>query len=373
MPTYEFLAPVSAWPIGVDTDAKIIRGVIVAQACQFQDPVGEPDPRGAFDGDGLKTLNRLMTAEPIGVKSRYGHPNPQHPGAPAELDGFLGRFKGPRIDSDKLRSDLHLDDTAFLAPPGGGTSRGEYLMARAKSDPSSFGTSLVLVTDKIYRMDTHNKPRRDDNGNTLAPLWKPTAIGSIDIVDRGAATPAGFLAAAGHVIDGDELLRLRHSWRQKMLANEAPPSVEDLRIGWRNLQRTAGVESLSDTAGDNTIKASGFIPAPPPSHSGGHALPGSFRAPLLSDFTSKPWESVTIDDRRKIASWFAWAKSLESFGDLHLPFRFATGPARGHASLTGVRAAMARLNQVAGMSAAEREKVRKHLESFLPGGFRKTH
>ena len=100
-------------------------------------------------------------------------------------------------------------------------------------------------------------------------------------------------------------------------------------------------------------------------------MPGPFVAPKLIDFTMREFPALSEADRKKIAGWFAFAASLNSFGDLHLPYRFATGPARGRASLNGIRAALARLDQTKAVPAAKRDDVRKFLPSFLPGlGYR---
>lgn len=188
----EFLraAPVSAAPVGVDKENKIIRGVVLAQTGPFF------SGRGEFDQDSIKGIAKLVNASPQGLKIGYGHPDPNHPGAPEELDGFLGRAKNAVVDGDKTRADVHLDPTALLTPPGGGTSRGELMMARAESDPTSFGMSLQLSVDKKYRMDNHNKPKRNDAGEVLPPIWTPLELLGADCVGKGDATPGGLLAAA---------------------------------------------------------------------------------------------------------------------------------------------------------------------------------
>ncbi len=178
--------------------------------------LGEVDGRGEFDDAGLAAIVRLARADGAGLKVRFGHPDLTHPGKREdELSSFLGRAKNARVDGDRVRADLHFDPVAFL-PIQGGVSRGDYLLARAKSDPASFGASPALSADKEFRMDNHRKPRRDGDGDTLPPLWRPITLGSVDIVDRGAAAPGGFLAAG--------------------------ISDEQLRRRWANAKRKAGIK-----------------------------------------------------------------------------------------------------------------------------------
>ncbi|HEV3417358.1 MAG TPA: hypothetical protein VG056_11105, partial [Pirellulales bacterium] len=142
----EFLrsSAVSAKPTGVDEERKKISGVILAKTGPFK------SGRGEFDLKSLNMLAKIIGSKSKGSKSRMGHPNPSHPGARQEVDSFLGRFSDPRVepnpdepDGHVLRGDLALDPVSFLSKSGG-VSDGDYLMARAKSDPDSFGTSLVL-------------------------------------------------------------------------------------------------------------------------------------------------------------------------------------------------------------------------------------
>ncbi len=188
----EFLraAPVVANPAAVDRQNKIVRGVTLAQVGPFF------SGRGEFDGSGIKSIASLVNSDPKGLKIGVGHPDPMHPGAAAEVFNFLGRAKDAVVDGDKAKADIYLDATAFLTPPGGGASPGEYFMSRAESDPTSFGMSLQLAVDKKYRMDNHNKPKRDANGEVLPPIWTPLELLGADVVAKGDATPGGLLSAA---------------------------------------------------------------------------------------------------------------------------------------------------------------------------------
>jgi hypothetical protein len=178
-------------PVGVDEESKVIKGYVVAEAGTFK------TGRGAFNRDSLAAIADLINASPDGVVVNYGH-NPDV-GSPEALDAFLGRAKNAWVEGDKVRANMHLDPVAFLSH-NGGVSRGERIMQRAKTDPKSFGSSLVLAPDK----------QRNGSG---PPIWKPLAIQSSDVVYIGDAVHAGILSA------------------------DAAEEDEDLRLRWRNTKR----------------------------------------------------------------------------------------------------------------------------------------
>ncbi len=183
----------SARPVGVDEEAKVIRGYVLAEAGDFK------TGRGKFDGGSLAAIVNIINAAADGVPSNYGH-QPDI-GSSDALDAFLGRAKNAYVDGDKARADLHLDPVAFLSH-NGGVSRGERLMQRAKSDPASFASSLVVAADK----------ERKGNG---PPLWKPLAIMSSDIVSSGDAVHGGILSAEDtEGADDEARIRLRNLKRK---------------------------------------------------------------------------------------------------------------------------------------------------------------
>jgi len=179
-------APVPASPVGVDRENKIIRGRVVAQLGAFK------TGRGEFTEDSLRAIVKLYKQHPEGVPANYGHHSDT--GAAETLDAFIGVDKNARIDGDKVRADLHLNPVAFL-PDGTGSSRGERLMLRAESAPTSFGSSLVLGADKLYRLDNRSRRKTDENGNVLPPVWMPNMLRSSDVVAVGDAVHGGFLSA----------------------------------------------------------------------------------------------------------------------------------------------------------------------------------
>lgn len=170
-------------PAKVDREAGIIYGRVVAELGTFK------DRRGKFDSGSLSRIVELMAANPNGTKSRFTHPTLSADG----LGKFLGRDKSPRLDGPRVRADLHLDASAYKTPSGDLAS---YVMDLAESDPGAFGSSLVLQTEKIYELDDRGRPKRDANGDEIPPLWMPTKIHAIDVVDDGDAVHGDFMATA---------------------------------------------------------------------------------------------------------------------------------------------------------------------------------
>jgi hypothetical protein len=174
----------------IDRHAGVIRGYIVAEKGRFKTKLGE------FDDASLDRIVQLGNAEPNGLKARWTHPTLSGDG----LGKFLGRSRNFRKDGGKVRADLHFNKTALESPPGGGKSRAHYLMDLAESDPAAFGSSLALKADKEARLNSDGTPQKDDKGDRLPDLWRPTALRASDIVDDGDACHTGFLSA-----DVDEL------------------------------------------------------------------------------------------------------------------------------------------------------------------------
>lgn len=189
-------------PIGVDREAGVIRGVILAEEGIFK------DRRGEFDRKSIRKIVALAQAKTGGLKARFSHPTMSSDG----LGKFLGRHKnvhsdtvlreigkdaaGKAIFKEALvaRGDLHLDKTAIEEPPQGGKPLGIYCMDLADSDPDALGESLVLQVDEIPQLDNKGKPLLDADGRELPPIWMPTALHACDVVDDGDATHS-FLSA----------------------------------------------------------------------------------------------------------------------------------------------------------------------------------
>jgi len=182
----------SAPAIGVDRENKIIRGYVVALHGPFK------DGRGEFDDRSLAKIVELGNSSPEGLKSRFTHPGMSDDG----LGKLLGRSKNLRIDKatairdgkpvtvNAVRGDLHLNDASFETPHG---NLGGYVMKLAETDPNALSSSLVLRVDKEKRLNGDGTAQKDDKGQDLPPLWRPTRLHASDVVDDGAAVD-GFLA-----------------------------------------------------------------------------------------------------------------------------------------------------------------------------------
>jgi hypothetical protein len=193
-------ASITSNAIGVDRKANggfgILRGYVIAQAGPFKS-----DGRGEFDRDSLKAIVELGNNEPHGLKSRFTHPDMSNDGA----GKFLGRGHDLRMDKaidartkktvDAVRGDLHFDRTSHDPPPeGGGTPLGIYVMNLAESDPNALSSSIVVQADQEFRRNKDGTTMKDEQGNELPPLWRPTVLHASDIVDTGDAVD-GLLSA----------------------------------------------------------------------------------------------------------------------------------------------------------------------------------
>ena len=190
----------SSGAIGVDREARVLRGYVVALHGPFK-----AKGRGEFDERSLSQIVHLMGANEAGTKARLSHPTLSSDG----IGSFLGRAKSPRLSSatvqrggqkveiPAVRADLHFDATAFETPRG---NLAKYVMDLAESDPEALSSSLVLRADREQRLDAKKQPLRDEKGERLPPLWRPTAIHATDIVDTGEAVD-GLLSAGGALPD----------------------------------------------------------------------------------------------------------------------------------------------------------------------------
>jgi hypothetical protein len=174
-------ARTSGKPIGVDRDNRVINGYTVAELGQFK------DDRGQFNPDSLKKIIELYRDKPAGLKSRFTHPNMSSDG----LATIVGRSKDAWLDGPRVRANLHLSDHAF-GPEG--NYYGDKILSMAEEDPDLFGSSLVLKVDRLEVLDDKKRPKTDDKGNPVPPIWMPTALLASDIVGDGAAVHGSFLS-----------------------------------------------------------------------------------------------------------------------------------------------------------------------------------
>jgi hypothetical protein len=180
--------------LSVDHENKVVKGFTVAQLGPFKTA-----GRGEFDERSLRSIVRLMKADPAGLPSYFGHAKQGE--TPHQLGKLLGRAKNPRIEdvpvvrngerttTKAVLADLHLNPTAFEGNPNGNI--GGYVMGLAASDPGAFGSSLVVDAAKEHRLQ-RGRAVLDENGNALPPLWRPLKLACIDVVGEGEAVD-GFL------------------------------------------------------------------------------------------------------------------------------------------------------------------------------------
>lgn len=182
----------------VDKEAKVLRGMVVAQLGPFKS-----EGRGRFDETSLKEIVALGNANPKGLKSRFTHPDMSNDG----LGKFLGRVKDLRMGSamdartrkpvPAVRGDLHFNETALDTPPNGGKPLGLYVMDLAATDPDALSSSIV-VKPALFAEDSNGKLFELQEGEEppvgVVPLWRPRELHASDIVDTGDAVD-GLLSA----------------------------------------------------------------------------------------------------------------------------------------------------------------------------------
>ncbi|HUV67383.1 MAG TPA: hypothetical protein VMW24_26065 [Sedimentisphaerales bacterium] len=207
--THWLRANTSARPLGVDREAKAIRGVILAEEGPFKSK-----GRGEFDAKGIKEIVKLARAAPGGLKARFTHPTLSDDG----LGKMLGRVRDTQFSAVQrvvrgepkevmiARGDLYFNESAFNTPSGDLAS---YVMDLVEEDSGgdNAGMSLVIEPQEEFRLDKKGRRVVDElTGEELPPIWRPLALHAVDVVDVGDATKS--MLAAGLSIDGlpDEVL-----------------------------------------------------------------------------------------------------------------------------------------------------------------------
>jgi len=217
------LLRVSISPIGVDMDAKVIRGAILAEIGHFKS-----HGRGQFTEESLQAIEQLASELPdVGLHSRLDHPTASNNG----IGRFLGRVKNIRRDGDKIRGDIHIDKTALSTNISGGTPIGEYVLQLAQSDPQALETSFRLSAKRIHV------------GSGQPPVWIPTKLGGSDVVESGDAVKNGLLSSDNAAQELKKIIAdLSAEQHQKLqtiirgendMANQTPtaPVISDEQLG----------------------------------------------------------------------------------------------------------------------------------------------
>lgn len=146
------------------------------------------DGRFEIDQKTLKSIVKFGNGAKRGIKMRFGHPSMSDDA----LGTFLGRVKNFRMNPEETRvmGDLFFDPSSFHTPSG---DLGGYLLARAQSDPESFGMSVVVVAEKEERRNKDGTPQKsEETGEVLAPLLRVQQFLGADAVDTPAATDGLF-------------------------------------------------------------------------------------------------------------------------------------------------------------------------------------
>lgn len=228
---------------GVDRQAKIIRGYVVALQGTFKNV-----ERGEFDASSLGKIVELMKLHPAGLKSRFAHPTESGDG----LGKFLGRARDPflgtatvqrdgrPVEVPAVRADLHLSASAFEANPNG--NLGEYVLKLAEEDPDALSSSLVLHTDKEFRRLADGTLATGPDGEALPPLWRPTALYASDIVDEGEAVD-GLLSTGRWT---GNTVRRAHELLDNLFAGQPRKVIRGRCLAWldRYLDHTFGVQPM---------------------------------------------------------------------------------------------------------------------------------
>jgi hypothetical protein len=247
-----------AHPIHVDREKEIIYGVVMAQEGDFKS-----EGRGTFDELSLSLIREFVGQAPNGTKSRLAHPDESHDG----VDKTLGRFRDPRMDmvgardsegvlktnpARCVRADLHLNPAAHKGP----FDMADYLMTYAETDPDIISTSLVIKTDKEYRIDKNGLPLRGPDGEELPPLWRPTAVMACDVVSTGDAVD-GLLSKMGGTIENlaklpNGAVFLGADLLDKHFAGKPREFVEEHCLAYlqRYLDRRYGLSDPARSGGD---------------------------------------------------------------------------------------------------------------------------
>ena len=166
----------------VDFAQQTINRVVLAEEGKFK------DGRGFFDSKSIAALSRLATESPNGIKSRLSHPNMSDDG----LSKFLGRFNSFNVEDGQLLGNFKFNPAAAISPHG---DIADYVMTRAKSDPESFGMSVVAKFDwfdtegKQLDVGQMHEAWDKDPGSVQ---WVANELHAADIVDTGNATSSFF-------------------------------------------------------------------------------------------------------------------------------------------------------------------------------------
>jgi hypothetical protein len=233
----------SAIPLAGLIDGDVILGVSVAST-------GEANGhRLEFDQKSLQQLQEIAAAKPLGIKSRFTHPDWFHDG----LGKYLGRVRNFRVDGDKLLGDLHISPAAKTSPAG---NLAEYVLNLALEDPQSFGMSVVVDLDRVWvTSDSSESPAskpRPSNATTQYPVARITGFYAADLVDEPALNPNGLFQVT------DDLIRNLFNQEETDYLKGAEKMEEELSK--RITEMELSVMQLQKTIEDKVVQIGGQPP-----------------------------------------------------------------------------------------------------------------
>lgn len=139
-----------------------------------------------IDATTLDQVATLINANPSGVPVRFKHPamptedSPQ----PDALGTDVGYVRNARVEGESVRGDVYLMDYAEVLPGLGNVK--DYLLRKAKSDPTGFGLSAVIAFGV--------EDQSDASGNVTGLVARVSGVDAVDFVSRPAANPNGLLS-----------------------------------------------------------------------------------------------------------------------------------------------------------------------------------
>lgn len=174
---------------GVDVENRTITGFRVLELGLVDNGIY----RFEVDAKSLKMLAKLGKEQKAGVKVQFDHSYGPYA---MEFGKLLGRAKNFRVQGDVLLADMKILKSADLSPNG---NLGEYTLALAEEDPSSFGASISANAKLEYRLSSDGSMKKGDDGEPMLPLFRPVSLFSVDLVGEPAGTTA-LLSKAGQGI-----------------------------------------------------------------------------------------------------------------------------------------------------------------------------
>jgi hypothetical protein len=141
------------------------------------------------DATTIQQVADLINAQG-GVKVRFRHPEPKPDGEgnlimPDDLGTDVGYIRNARVVGDACRGDIYLADYARNLPSIGNAR--DYLLDKAKSDPTGFGLSAVIYFDAEVVNDAAGQP--------ASLVARVSAVEAVDFVGKPAANPHGLLSS----------------------------------------------------------------------------------------------------------------------------------------------------------------------------------